>query len=131
MTRFLIVDNAAAVRMALAKHIMEIEHFAEVKEATTTRDALAIVAAWRPNLIFTGMGLADAERGLPLVAELLRRDPSASIVLCTSMPITHADVAEALSLGAFAYLPKPVRGEALRHVIDEWSSERGGLRRVK
>lgn len=117
--------------MSLSKCILEAEHFAEIKEATTGKEALAIVAAWKPNIIFTGMGLADGEKGLPFVEQVLRRDPSATVILCTSMPATHADVAEALSLGAFAHLPKPVRGEAVRHCINEWAMEKGGLRRVK
>ncbi len=131
MTKFLIVDNAPAVRISLCTHVLEAEHLAEIKECETGKEALALIATWRPNVIFTGMGLANGEKGLPLVAEILRSDPKATVVLCTSMPLSHPDVAEALSLGAFAHLPKPVRADAVKHVINEWAMEKGGLRRLK
>lgn len=129
--RYLIVDNAPAVRLALKRHILEVEHFADVKEAESGKAAMAICAEWHPNIVFTGMGLANGEKGLPFVVHLLEQDPTATVILCTSMPKEHPDVAEALSVGAFSYLPKPVRAEAVRHVLNEFSSERGGLRRVK
>src|SRR5690349_19592209 len=129
--QFLIVDNAPAVRMALAKNLTEFDPLCEIKEAETIAQALALTQDWRPSVVFTGMGLAGGDRGIKLVEELLRRDPKQTIVLCTSMPKEHPEVGEALSMGAFAYLPKPVRHEAVRHVMNEYSEERGGLRRIR
>ncbi|MES2153805.1 MAG: response regulator [bacterium] len=129
--KYLIVDNAQAVRMVLARHILEHEHVAEIKEAESGKEALALISTWRPNVIFTGMGLANGEKGLPFVDAVLRRDPTQTIILCTSMPLAHPDVAEALSLGAFAHMPKPVRADAVHHVLNDFAMERGGLRRVK
>src|ERR1051326_5066274 len=117
--RFLIVDNAPAVRLALAKNLTEYDPLCEIKEAETVAQAVAAMQGWKPSVIFTGMGLASGGKGLHLVEEVLRRDPKQTVVLCTSMPQDHPEVAEALSMGAFAYLPKPVRHDAVRRVMNE------------
>lgn len=129
--KFLIVDNAPAIRMALGRHLREAEPLCEIREADTNGTALAAMEGWRPNIVFTGMGLAHGEKGLPLVQEILRRDATQTVVICTSMPKDHADVAQALSDGAFAYLAKPVRGDPVKHILNEYSMERGGLRRIR
>ncbi len=131
MHRYLLVDDNPPIRLNLRSSILEADHAATFKESESGSAALAIAADWHPNVVFTSMRLADRESGLALVQELLRRDPSAVIVLCTSMPGTHLDVTAALSAGAFAHLPKPVRLDAVKHIINQIEVERGQLRRIR
>jgi DNA-binding NtrC family response regulator len=130
MTRYLLVDDNVPVRQVLARCIAEASPGAEFKHADAAKAALEAHASWKPDVVFTGMGLAHGESGLPLVVALLKQDPKCIVVLCTSMPSEHLDVRQALSEGAFAYVPKPVRSDAVRHVLIQVGAERGHLRRI-
>ncbi|MEA3202875.1 MAG: Response regulator receiver domain [Thermoplasmata archaeon] len=131
MQRFLLVDNAAAVRLTLADQLRVVcGANLEVQHAESGKEALAACARQAFDAVFIGLGLAGGERGLPAVEAILGAHPRLPLILCTSMPREHPDVAAALSAGAVAYLPKPTRADTVRKALEGVPSIAGHLRRI-
>ena len=130
MRRILIVDNSPSVRLALRKEIAAVEHGAEVRERDRVGPALEDDASWRPDVVFLGMILAGDERGITALHAMLRSRPERPVILCTGLPQDHPDVVEAVSLGAFASIPKPVVPAQVRHTLMQVRAYTGRFRSI-
>jgi ActR/RegA family two-component response regulator len=132
MQRFLLVDNAAAVRMTLEAQLGVVcgKNIA-VEHAQTGAEALAACKKTKFDAVLIGMGLANEERGAPVVVKLLEEHPDLAIIVCTSMPATHRDVTDSLSAGAVAYLAKPTRADTVRKALEGVPRIGGNLRRIR
>ena len=134
MPRFLVVDDSPTVRYMLAnalKYAVPVgTSGVEVVEAATPEAAMEAFAAATPEATFLDMVMDGVVTGTTLLGQMLSRDPTARIVVLTGLPPTDADVVAAVSAGAFAYLPKPVRVDAIRTVLKELQSESSATRRI-
>jgi len=131
VTRYLLVDNGPAIIATLRAEILVADRTATFEEADNGERALQVARAWNPEVVFTGLGLANGERALPLVDRLLRDEPLRPVVVCTSLPRTSPEVEQAVGLGAFAYLAKPIQPADLKHIVTQIESRQGRLRRVR
>lgn len=109
MARILIVDDEEGIRMSFRSILRENGYQAEVAEdAATALDQLntlpfEVVIA---DIVLPGMD------GVKLLETIRERAPSTQVVMISGVP-TVESLADAVRLGAFDYLQKPVTSEAL------------------
>ena len=130
MSKFLIVDNSAVVRQTLGSEISRIDKSAQFKEVDRAAPAIEADAQWRPDAVFLGMLLAGTDRGLHVLEELLRRRPERPVVVCSGLPCDHPEVVQAVSMGAFAWLAKPVAPQAVRHAVMQIKAYSGQFKSI-
>lgn len=118
-----LVDDHALVRAGISTLINQIPDFTVVGEASNLLDAMELIRQLRPHVLVTDITLGD-ENGLDLVPRVQAESPRTRIVIL-SMHASEELVAEALRLGASAYLLKEsAPGEleiALRAVLRDES----------
>lgn len=133
MRRVMLVDDAAPVR----RNLLEILHRvggvggAQVAVAESLDRAMELFAQQHPSLVFTELVGAHAGEGLEMIAEMLRLDPKVRIVLVTAEDPSSTVVRQAVRMGVFAVVPKPLRHERFRQVFSEIEAEEGGIQRFR
>ena len=118
----LIVDDELYIRRLLTATLARAGY--QIEEAGDAKQALALAAQLRPDLVLLDLGLPDRD-GLELV-QALKRDGKTAIVVVSAREGTQDKVA-ALDLGADDYVTKPFDTEellarvraALRHKLGE------------
>jgi DNA-binding NarL/FixJ family response regulator len=106
--KILVVEDHAVVRAGLHQ-ILVAMIAAEVREAADGEAALAVVAAWRPDLVILDLGL-PGQGGLALLPRLHKM---ALRVLVLSMHAEPLYATRALEAGALGYLSKNANPEEL------------------
>ena len=110
--RVLIVDDEAGIRRFL-RVSLEARGYS-IQEASTGEDALQVVPAFRPDLIFLDLGLPGV--GGKQVTTCLREWTQTPIIILSVQGDESAKIA-ALDAGADDYLTKPVgQGELLARI---------------
>lgn len=109
----LIVDDEENTRIGLSKLLMQ-EGF-QVDSAASGYEALDYMRQRRVNLVISDINMPDMG-GLAFLKELSRRFPSTNVIMITAYGGVESYL-EAMNLGAFEYLHKPVRLNELRSVI--------------
>jgi DNA-binding NtrC family response regulator len=110
MTRILLADDEASVRMTLAANL-ELEGF-EVETAEDGQRALELFGEKPFDLVLTDIRMPRMD-GVQLFQEIRRREPGMPVVLMSGFALEDL-VDHALTHGAFALLPKPFEVE---HVV--------------
>jgi DNA-binding NarL/FixJ family response regulator len=100
----LLVDDHVLVRAGIRSLIEQVDNFRVVGEAGGTTAALTQLDALAPDIVVTDLAMG-AESGLDLLREIRKRAPQMPVVIL-SMHASEELVAEALRLGASAYLLK-------------------------
>ena len=111
--RILVVDDEENTRIGLSKLLSQ-EGF-EVESAANGNDALDLLAQHKINLVISDINMPDMN-GLVFLRELSRKFPSTSVIMITAYGGVESYL-EAMNLGAYEYLHKPVRLEELRSVM--------------
>jgi two-component system invasion response regulator UvrY len=108
--KILLVDDHAVVRSGLRRLFAALPG-AQIIEAATGREALAMVRAERPTLVMLDLNLPGLG-GLELLRRLLIEDPEVQVVVL-SMHAEALYATRALRAGAAGYLSKNVSPEEL------------------
>ena len=111
--RILVVDDEENTRIGLSKLLSQ-EGF-EVESAANGNDALDLLRQHKINLVISDINMPDMN-GLVFLRELSRKFPSTSVIMITAYGGVESYL-EAMNLGAYEYLHKPVRLEELRSVM--------------
>ena len=117
MTRFLIADDHPLFREALENAIRWATPEAEIFEATSIDEALAVLESTAIELTFLDLTMPGTT-GLSGLVRLRKAFPRSPIVVVSC----HQDpqiVASVLSLGVSGYIPKSTSKEELAHSIGE------------
>ncbi len=122
--RLLLVDDDDVFRDTLAKQLRR--SFEDVRTAGTLRACLREVAESEPDVVLLDLHLPDGD-GLEVLAKVAGIAPSCEVVVVTGFGTVDAAV-EAMRLGAFDFVTKPLKLEALVQVIGR-AAERRDLRR--
>lgn len=109
----LIVDDEENTRFGLSKLLSQ-EGF-EVNSAASVPEALDYLRRTKVNLVISDINMPDIG-GLAFLKELSRNYPSTNVIMITAYGGVESYL-EAMNLGAFEYLHKPVRLDELRSVI--------------
>ena len=108
--RILLVDDEEGIRFALGC-ILQKEGFL-VNVAAGHDEAVALLGDGPYDLAFVDIMLAG-ESGIDLLRDIKRICPATQVVMFTGYPQVES-AAEAVRLGAFDYITKPVRHETLK-----------------
>ena len=111
--RILVVDDEENTRIGLSKLLSQ-EGF-EVESAANGNDALDLLGQHKINLVISDINMPDMN-GLTFLRELSRKFPSTNVIMITAYGGVESYL-EAMNLGAYEYLHKPVRLEELRSVM--------------
>ena len=120
MSRILLVDDESDIR-SVFRDKLEVSGF-EVEEAESAEQALAKLHDFRPDVVITDVRM-DGITGLELLARIRESMNEVDVIVMTGHD-AMASAVEAMKLGAFDYLVKPVGLEQLQIVVDRCLEER-------
>lgn len=115
--RILLVDDEEGICFTMGRLLQKEGYLVET--AISLHEARELIKNFRFDLAFIDITLAD-ESGITLLSEIKESAPSTQVVMFTGRPQVES-AAEAVRLGAFDYMSKPVRFETLiavaRHAL--------------
>ncbi len=110
----LVVDDEPTI-LSLVKDILVPAGYL-VNTASNGKEALAAIQAHPYDLVLTDM-IMPQMGGMELVQYLRLHHPETLVIVFTGFA-SYQDAVDAVKLGAFDYLPKPLQPEILRHAIE-------------
>jgi two-component system, NtrC family, response regulator AtoC len=110
----LIVDDERTLARAVKAFLIESGYEAEV--APDAEQALGMLEALRPDVVFSDLRLPGIS-GIELLRRIRDFDPAITVIIMTAYGTIEGAV-EAVKLGAFDYLKKPVDLEELKLLAD-------------
>lgn len=111
--RILVVDDEENARVALSK-ILTREGY-DVASAGNGYEALNYLRGRDVELIITDINMPEMN-GMAFLRELNRSHPASNVIMITAYGEVESYI-EAMSLGAFEYINKPVKFEELNKII--------------
>jgi DNA-binding NtrC family response regulator len=111
----LVVDDEKLIRWSLKKELGKAGFI--VYEAEHAQEALRVLRELEPDLIILDQMLPDAT-GLDILPEIHQIAPSLPVIILTAVDKSQTAV-QALKLGAFDYITKPVNIEELKITIEK------------
>lgn len=119
MTRVLIVDDAAFMRMMI-KDILQKNGFEVVGEASNGIEAVDLYKKEKPDVVTMDITMPDMD-GIEAVKEIKSFDPAAKVIMCSAMG-QQSMVMDAIKSGAKDFIVKPFQAdrvlEAIRKVVN-------------
>jgi len=122
MHTILIVEDEAVLRLTFARFLEEAGY--AVESAENYHDAVAFVERDHFDVVVTDIVLGG-ETGIDILRHIREKSPETMVIMITGEPSVET-ATEAVRLGAFDYLSKPVTGEALKRVV-RMAVDRAGL----
>jgi len=110
-----VVDDEENARLALSK-ILSREGF-EVVSACNGYEALNYMRMQGAELIITDINMPEMN-GMAFLRELNRTHPESNVIMITAYGEVESYI-EAMSLGAFEYINKPVKIDELKTIINK------------
>lgn len=111
--RVLVVDDEENTRLALTR-LLSREGY-QVRTASNGNEALCQLRNNPAELIITDLNMPEMN-GLTFLRELNREHPMSNVIMITAFGEVESYL-EALNLGVFEYLNKPIRLEELKKVM--------------
>jgi two-component system response regulator AtoC len=110
----LIVEDERTLARAVKAFLLESGYEAEI--ATDAEQAIGLLETLRPDVVFSDVRLPGMD-GIELLRRIREFDPSIPVIIMTAYGTIEGAV-EAVKLGAFDYLKKPVDLEELKLLAD-------------
>jgi len=114
-TRVLIVDDALFMRSMIKDILANAGEFEIAGEAGNGREAVVRFEELKPGLVTMDIVMPEMD-GIEATKEILQRDPSAVVVMCSALG-QEALVIESLAAGAKDFIVKPFSAERVLKVI--------------
>ena len=118
MTRVLIVDDAAFMRMMI-KDILEKNGYDVVAEANNGIKAVEMYKRERPDVVTMDITMPDMD-GIEAVKAIREFDPAAKIIMCSAMG-QQSMVMDAIRAGAKDFVVKPFQPDRVLEAIGKIS----------
>lgn len=115
LKRVLVVDDEENTRLALTR-LLSREGF-QVLTAANGNEALCQLRSQPAELIITDLHMPEMN-GLAFLRELNREHPMSNVIMITAFGEVESYL-EALNLGVFEYINKPIRLEELKRVMNK------------
>jgi DNA-binding NtrC family response regulator len=115
MKRILVVDDEENARIALSK-ILTREGY-DVASACNGYEALNYLRGKEVELIITDINMPEMN-GMTFLRELNHSHPASNVIMITAYGEVESYI-EAMNLGAFEYINKPVKFEELNKIINK------------
>jgi DNA-binding NtrC family response regulator len=113
--KILIVDDEENIRFTLESFLLEKEY--EVTTASNYQEALVGIDHADFDVIFADILLGVGKTGIEFLRKIRERSLCTPVIMFTGAPGTET-AAEAVRLGAFDYLSKPVLKDTFLHITD-------------
>lgn len=113
MKRILVVDDEENARIALSK-ILAREGY-DVASAGNGHEALSYLSSRDVELVITDINMPEMN-GMTFLRELNRLRPASNVIMITAYGEVESYI-EAMNLGAFEYINKPVKIDELKRII--------------
>ncbi len=127
MSRVLVVDDEKGIRSFVAE-VLEDEGY-DVSEAVNGEEALALLQKKRYHLVFTDIKMPVMD-GRQLLRHIAKDFGDTEVIVLTAYG-TVSSAVEAMKLGAFDYLQKPISGPAELRMLAKRAIERQKLKAQK
>jgi len=114
MGHILVIDDEESIRVTFSRFLSGESYSVEL--AGNFGDALALIEEKKFDVIFADIVLPDG-KGTDILLRVKRQDGYTPVVMITGNP-TLESAAEVVRIGAFDYIPKPVRKDNLLRVTD-------------
>lgn len=111
--RILVVDDDETLRRVTTVQLEEEGY--QVETAANGEQALAILARSPQDLVITDLSMPGLS-GVDLLAQIRAEYPETIVILVTAFGTIESAI-QAMKLGAYDYLSKPVNGDNLRRVV--------------
>jgi two-component system, NtrC family, nitrogen regulation response regulator GlnG len=115
MAKLLVIDDEPSIQFSIAQVFAE--ESVQVLGAETAAEGLQLAAEESPDVILLDVRLGD-DSGLEVFHDLRRLDPRSLIIFITGHGTTDTAI-EAMKLGAYDYLVKPLDAEQLQQVVGQ------------
>jgi two-component system, NtrC family, nitrogen regulation response regulator GlnG len=115
MPKLLIIDDESAIRFSI-ESVFDREDIAVIG-AETAEEGLRLAAEESPDVILLDIRLGNRS-GLDVFHELRQLDPRTLVIFITGHGTTDTAI-EAMKLGAYDYLTKPLDVTQLQQVVDQ------------
>jgi two-component system nitrogen regulation response regulator GlnG len=112
--KLLVVDDEPAILLAFRRAFRDTP--IDLLTAETGRDGLALAQQQRPDVVILDVQLPD-QSGLDVLRRLRELDARSPVIFVTGKSTTDTAI-EAMRLGAYEYLLKPLELAPLRQLID-------------
>ncbi|MHB8203915.1 MAG: sigma-54-dependent transcriptional regulator [Desulfomonilaceae bacterium] len=113
LKRVLVIDDETAIRESLEMFLKE--KGLAVSSAGTGEEGLAEYVKCRPSVIILDIRLPDTS-GLDVLRRIMEIDPEAKVIMITAFHDMETTI-EAMRLGAYDYIHKPLDVDELDHAI--------------
>lgn len=113
--KILIVDDEENARIGLSKLLSQEGY--EVSSVANGYEALQFLGKEKVNLVISDINMPEMN-GLAFLRELHRNHPSTHVIMITAYGGVESYL-EAMNLGAFEYIHKPVKLEELKSVMNK------------
>jgi len=112
--RILVIDDEESIRFTFQYLLADLGY--EVEVAGTPDEGLSLFTQSAFDLVFLDL-LLGTMSGINTLRDLKEVNPQIPVVMVTGAP-DEQSVCEAIKLGAFAYIPKPVRQDKLLEMTE-------------
>lgn len=112
MARVLVIDDEESIRFAFKIHLMNEAY--EVMTAEDYSSGMAAVTSFNPDLVITDV-ILGGRTGVDILRKIKDIGMQCPVILMTGEPNIET-AAVGVRLGAFDYLPKPIRKKTLLRV---------------
>jgi two-component system, NtrC family, response regulator HydG len=113
MAKILIVDDEESIRFTFNRFLVEAGY--DVAVTCTYKEAISALDAMAPDLVIADIILENGGTGIDILREVRKREMGCPVIMVTGAPNVET-AAEAVRLGAFDYIAKPVNQEMLLRV---------------
>lgn len=113
LKRILVVDDEENTRIALSRLLLHEGY--EVNTAADGSEALRSLRTTPAELVITDLNMPGMN-GLAFLRELYREHPASNVIMMTAFGEVESYL-DALDLGVFEYLNKPLKLEELRNLV--------------
>lgn len=120
-SRVLLIDDSPAIQ-AILRQLLSTLGYTNVDAVSSAQAGLDRVRQEPYDVVFLDMVLPE-ESGDEFAEKALAENPMMKVVVTTALPYSHESVMNAISQGACDYLPKPIRIEALKGVVQRLERE--------
>lgn len=112
MARVLVIDDEESIRFIFKTHLMNESY--EVMTAEDYSSGMAAMAYFNPDLVITDV-ILGGRTGVDILRKVKDMGMQCPVILITGEPNVET-AATGVRLGAFDYLPKPIRKKTLLRV---------------
>ena len=124
MKKILIAEDSPTMRSLIVSTIDALGEY-ETVEAANGFEALRILPREKVDLIITDINMPHMD-GMDFLGQLSQRHPDLNVIMMTAFGGVDSYL-EAMNLGAYEYLYKPVKLDDLRSVMHKIALERANI----